>query len=177
MLWTREEKIFCVTTYLETKSFKTVQAKFCRKFNFNNYPQKSQIYCWVHKFQATGSANNLNEKAENPRFGRKLTARCPDYMDVVRDSVRISLKKSLGICSQELCLSCALLQRIFKKRSQLYTYRIQMKHKLTQADMEKQLVMCWWFKNQIEEDPDILYDVWFSDKIHFWLCGYVHSKS
>ena len=23
MPWTREEKIFCVTTYLETKSFKT----------------------------------------------------------------------------------------------------------------------------------------------------------
>ena len=34
----------CVTTYLETKSFKTVQAKFRRKFNFNTYPQKCQIY-------------------------------------------------------------------------------------------------------------------------------------
>ena len=28
MPWTREEKIFCVITYLETKSFKTVKAKF-----------------------------------------------------------------------------------------------------------------------------------------------------
>ena len=27
---------------VETKSFKTVQVKFCWKFNFNNYPQKSQ---------------------------------------------------------------------------------------------------------------------------------------
>ena len=44
MPWTKEENIFCVTTYLETKSFKTVQAKFRRKFNFNNYPQKSPIY-------------------------------------------------------------------------------------------------------------------------------------
>ena len=33
---TREEKIFCITAYLETKSLKTVQGKFCRKFNFNN---------------------------------------------------------------------------------------------------------------------------------------------
>ena len=70
MPWTREEKIFCVT-YLETKSFKTVQANFHRKFNFNNYPQESQIYHWVHKFQATGSINNLNKKAENPRSSRK----------------------------------------------------------------------------------------------------------
>ena len=35
MLWTRKGKIFCVTTFLETKSFQTGQAKFRRKFNFN----------------------------------------------------------------------------------------------------------------------------------------------
>ena len=29
MLWTREQKIFCVTTYLETKSFKTVSKLMC----------------------------------------------------------------------------------------------------------------------------------------------------
>ena len=58
-----KEKIFCVT-YLETKSLKTAQAKFCR--NFNNYPLKSQIHHGVHKFQAMGSVNNPNKKAENP---------------------------------------------------------------------------------------------------------------
>ena len=55
MPWTREEKIFCVTTYLETKSFKIVQEK-----EVNNYPRKSQIYRWVIKFQATKPVNNLN---------------------------------------------------------------------------------------------------------------------
>ena len=55
-------KIFCVTTHLETKSFKTLRVKFRKKFNFNNYPQKSQMYRWGHKFQATGSVNNPNKK-------------------------------------------------------------------------------------------------------------------
>ena len=91
---TREETIFCITTYLETKSFKIVRAKFCRKSNFNNYPQKSQIYHWVHKFKPTGSVNN-NKKAENLRSGRKLTARYPDNVDTVRDFVRRSQKMSL----------------------------------------------------------------------------------
>ena len=86
MLWTREEKVFCISTYLETKSFKSMKAKFCRKFNFNNYPQKSQIYCWAPKFQTTGSVNNLNKKTENSRSGRKLTARCHDNVDAVTDS-------------------------------------------------------------------------------------------
>ena len=100
--WTREKKISCVTTYLKTKSLKTVQAKFHRKFNFNNYPQKSQIYHWIHKFQATVSVNNLKKKAENSISDRKLMAKCPDNMDVVRDSVWRNLKKSLQKHSQEL---------------------------------------------------------------------------
>ena len=99
MPWTRKKKIFCVTIYLE--------AKFRRKFNFNNYHQKSQNYRWVHTFHATGSVNNLNKKAENPRSVRKLTARCFNNLDVVRDSIDWSPKKSLWKRSQELGLSRA----------------------------------------------------------------------
>ena len=72
---TREDQIFCITAYLEPKSFKTVLAKSRRKFNLNNYPQKSHIYRWLHEFQVTVSVNNQKKKAENPRSGRKLTAR------------------------------------------------------------------------------------------------------
>ena len=72
------------------------------------------------QFQATGSVNNLNKKAENPRSGRKLTARCPDNVDAVRDFFGRSLKKSLQRHSE----------RILKKDLQLYPYRSQIKHKL-----------------------------------------------
>ena len=91
MPWTKRGKIFCIN-YLETKSFETIQAKFRGKFNFNNYPQKSQIYRWVHKFQATDPENHLNKGAESPWSDSKLTARCPDTVDVVRDSVGRSPK-------------------------------------------------------------------------------------
>ena len=64
MTWIREGKTFCVTCYLETKSFKTLQAKFCNMFN--NYPQKSHIYCWVHKFQATESLTPSNRRQKIP---------------------------------------------------------------------------------------------------------------
>ena len=113
------------TTYLETRSFKTAQAKFRSKFD--NYPQKSQIYHWVHKFQATGSVNNFKKKAENPRSGKKLTTRCPYNVDAVRDSVGRSPKKSLQSRSQELGLSHVSFQKIFKDL-QRYSYRIQLKH-------------------------------------------------
>ena len=80
------------------KSFKTVLAKLRWKFT----------YCWINKFQPTRSVNNLNKKAENPRSGRKLTVRCLDNVDVVRDSVGRSPKNSLRRRSQEFGLSRAL---------------------------------------------------------------------
>ena len=40
---TREEKIFCVTTYLKTKLIKTVQEKFRRKFNLTIFLRKTKF--------------------------------------------------------------------------------------------------------------------------------------
>ena len=140
-LVTESVKMMMMMTYLVTKSFKIVQSKFLRMFNINNYPQNSQIYCWVHKIRTTGSVNNHYKKAENPRSGRKLIARCPDNVDKVKDSV--------GGCP---------LPRILNNELQLYPYTIRIKHKLTPVDMGKRLVMCRWFKNKIEEDPDFLDD-------------------
>ena len=50
------------------KIIQNLQAKSCWEFNFNNFPQKTQIYRWIHKFQATGLIDNLNKKAENPQI-------------------------------------------------------------------------------------------------------------
>lgn len=54
MPWTMEEKGFCDITYLETKSLKTVQTKFCSKLNFHNNHHKFQITRWINKSKATG---------------------------------------------------------------------------------------------------------------------------
>ena len=50
MHWTREEKIFCIA-YLETKSFKTVQAKICRKFNLTLIPRKAKFVVGYTNFK------------------------------------------------------------------------------------------------------------------------------
>ena len=57
-------------------------------------------------------------------------------MDVERDPVGRSLKKSLWRRSLELGLSCASLQKILKKFLQLYPYRIQIKCKLAPDGIE-----------------------------------------
>ena len=95
----RQKKYFA-SPLIWKENFSTLQAKFCRKINWTIIFSKA-------KFQAAGSVNNLNKKAENPRSGRKLTARCSDNVDAVRDSVRRSPNKSLRSRFQEFGLSRA----------------------------------------------------------------------
>ena len=44
MCWTMERKIFCVTAYCGSKSFKIFQLRYKRKFNYNAFPNRSQIF-------------------------------------------------------------------------------------------------------------------------------------
>ena len=99
--------------------------KIFLKFNFNDYPQKSQIYRWAHRIWATGSASKLNKKAETPKSDRKLSLRTPDNKNAVRESVGRSPKRFFRRCSQELGLSCASVQKILIKNLHLYTCGIK----------------------------------------------------
>ena len=177
MPWTTEQKTFCVETYFETKSFKSVQARFRREFNFNNYPDKSQIYRWVNKFRTSGTVQKLSSKAGEVRSGPHLRARTAENVAAVRDSVGRSPKKSIRRRSQELGIARKSVRRILLKDLHLYAYRIQIKQKLTQADKDKRVVMCQWFCEKIDMDPDFLDDVWFSDEAHFLLSGHMNSKN
>ena len=59
----------------------------------------------------------------------------------------------------------------------LYPYRIQIKQKLTSDDMRKQVILCQWFCDKIDDVPDFLDNVWFLDEAHFLLSGHVNSKN
>ena len=50
-----ELKVFCVKTYYKTKSVKIVHARYRRKFNFNTFPNSSQILESVKNFEARGT--------------------------------------------------------------------------------------------------------------------------
>ena len=170
-------KIFCVTTYIETKSYKVVQTRFRRKFNFNTFSEKSQIFLWYHNFQTYETVDKRSKKTENPSSGRKLSARSAGNVQASRVSVGRSPKKSIRRRSTELGILRSSLHGILTQGLHLYPYRKQIKHKLTTTDMQKRVEMCHWFQNTIECDPDFLNHVWFSDEAHLMLSGHVNSKN
>ena len=86
----------------------------------------------------TWTVLNLNAKGKRDTYsGRPKSARSQENIDAIRDSLGRSPRKSLRRHSQELGINRESIRRILVKDLQLYLYRIQIKHKLTQADMEK----------------------------------------
>ena len=75
MVWSIERKAFCLTLCLETKSLKTVQARYRRRFNFNNFPHKFQITRLVKTFNDTGTLIKSTKKRQKSTSGRKFTVR------------------------------------------------------------------------------------------------------
>ena len=177
MAWTYEEKAFCVEAYFETKSIVAVQAQFRRRYQCRQCPRHKCIYEWIKKFRTHGTILNLNAKGNSETHsGRPKTSRTPENIAAARDSVVRSPSKSLRRRSQELGIDRESV-RILITDLHLYPYQLQIKHKLTPDDMRKRVTMSEWFWGKIDEDPDFLDNVWFSDDAHFLLSGHVNSKN
>ena len=82
-------------------------------------------------------------------------------------------KKLLRRRGQELGIFRKSLRRVLKSDLHLY----QVKQKLAEADMAKRVTMCKWCCDTIEDNPDFLDHVWFSDEAYFLLSGHVNSKN
>ena len=61
MSWMMEQKIFCEEIYDETKSLKIVQNRYRGKFNFNSFPNKSQIFKLIKNFEADGTCEIVDQ--------------------------------------------------------------------------------------------------------------------
>ena len=89
-----EQKIFSVKTYYETKSFQIVEARFRRNFSFNKFPNRSQIFKLVKKFETHGTCGDRRVTGSSPS-GPPIAIRTPDNVTRVQESVGRSPSKSL----------------------------------------------------------------------------------
>ena len=107
-----EQKIFCVKTYYEMKSFQIVQARFRRKFSFNKFLNRSQIFKLVKKFETHGGTCGDRRVTGSSPSGPPTTIRTPDNVTRVQESVGRSPSKSLRRRSEELGISVSSARRM-----------------------------------------------------------------
>ena len=179
MPWTTEEKTFIVEAYFRLKPIHTSQLQFKERFGCREYPVHSMIYGWVSRFRTHGTVHSPNGKDTNRQShsGRLKSSRTPHNVAAVRDSAVRSPSKSERRRSQELGINRESVRRILITDLHLYPYRIQIKQKLTPDDMRKRVIMCQWFCDKIDDVPDFLNNVWFSNEAQFLLSGHVNSKN
>lgn len=66
MKYTNEQRIFCLETYVRSKSYRDVQVQFQRRFGQCNFPSKTMLVKLVKKFRDHGIVHNLNRKGVGP---------------------------------------------------------------------------------------------------------------
>ena len=105
-----------------------VHANFPRHFRCHQVPSKSRIFDWTQKFREHGTVQNYNSKGLGDTYsGRRVSARTERNIDVVRDSVGRSPKKSIRRRSQELGIPRESVRHVLKFDLNLYPYKIQIK--------------------------------------------------
>ena len=79
MQLTKDQRIFILLKFKETKSCKQVRRTFIEKFPQRNSPTKKTVYRTVKKFNKHGSIVNRNKG----NSGRKITQRTEDNIELV----------------------------------------------------------------------------------------------
>lgn len=170
MQLTTEQRSFVVTKYHETKSYNEVREAFARRFPNRNAPSKKTIYKNVLKYQQNGTSLNLNKG----RSGRRVTARTPENIQLVRDA--LNTNPQISTRRNGIPVSRRSFQRIVHQNLQWHPYRIHVRHELKQEDFQRRLQFAQWFQNRCH-NPRFLYNFVVGDEASFAMNGRVNTHN
>ena len=181
------QRAFVVTSYLKTNSIKQAQISYAKEYQLDRrnkkretfLPGKTSIYRWVSDLKRHGSLENKNpfSKFRVTNSGRRITQRTPEKIDIVRQSVQETHKKSIRRRSLQLGIPRESLRKILKIDLKFKPYTIEVRQRLTDAHKEARVEMCRWFLRELREDDSFHQRIWFSDEAHFYLNGHVNNKN
>ena len=79
---------------MEGRFFMVVQARYRKKFKFNTFPNRSQIFKLDKNFEVQSTCGDHRAMASSPS-GPPITIRTPKNVTRVQESVSQSLSRSL----------------------------------------------------------------------------------
>ena len=169
---TDQAKAECVLWMHECQSPTQVIRKYRNKYSKNSrkkIPSRSTIRLWYRNFLETGHVMSQTKK------GRKAVD--PNIVERLQRIFREQPRTSIRVASQQVPVSVGTVHRIVRKQLKFYPYKIQMVHALKQADYQKRQQFALTLLARIEEDPEYLNTVFFSDEATFHISGRVHRHN
>ncbi len=92
----------------------------------------------------TGTVHDLS------RCGRKKTGRSTSHIDVIRQAVAKSPKRSIRRFSAENKIKRSTVHIILRKDLKKFPFKIQIKQNIKAAGRKARVAFCIWISNQIE---------------------------
>ena len=165
-LWTVEMRAYAVENYLETKNFNATILDFVTKFNPPKTALQSLIVQWVAKFRTEGTVRNLNSITPGRKTSqidrgsgmRRLSSTCGIRLRVTSQIDEEEVPKPDTLRSTML--------RAIKEDLNLFSYRISIHQKLTEADKKNRLDMAEVLAEKIEVTKNFLQLLWTTDEAH-----------
>lgn len=161
-----QQKAQCVIWYAESKSPVSVQRLFQRTYPGQTVPDYKAIIRWFNQFKETGTV----EKKSRP--GRPPTSE--ENIERIRQSCLRSPKKSIARRSVELQIPKTTIQNVLHKRLRLHAYKIQIRQQIKPTDRPMRAEFASFMLNGIDDNPNFLQRVLFTDEATFHINGSVN---
>ena len=170
-----QERTKIIEFWHKVKSVKQVQRLYCDHFgvHMRDAPNFRTIKSIVAKFTYEGTVCDLHKRLS----GRKRSGRSEDSVDMVRQAVVQSPKKSIRRLSAETNLHRSTVQRILRQDIHAFPHKIQSESLLTDEQKGKRLHFANWFAEKLEEDTDFLKKLHLTDECHAHQSGRVNKQN
>ena len=168
--YSKEERVFMVKNYFETKSYDYVIHAFQNRFPNRNTPSISTIYRNVQKYSNEGTSLNLNKG----RSGRRRTVRTQENIDRVRQG--LAENPNISTRRNNFQLTQSSVHRIIHHELKWHRYKIHIRHELKEQDFARRVRFCQWFINQCQNNR-FLVNVVIGDEAAFHMNGQVTTQN
>lgn len=170
MAYTPQQRSWCVLEFAKTNCVTNVQRSF-RRIHHNNPPTNKSILKWYSDFVEKGCICDQRKG----HSGRKAVSE--EVVDIVRDAFVRSPKNSTRRCSREIKIPRTTIHKVLRKRLRFTPYKLQLVQKLYPQDRDTRFNFCHDLQESIENDPDLLSKIIFSDEATFYLNGKVNRHN
>lgn len=178
MVLTLQNRISLVQCYYEcARSFVAGIRKFRRNNNLRNGPCSLQAYRkLIRKFEDTGCVTD-RAKSGRPKVVNDISA-----AEVLRETEEIAGNNNYGICSanqvaKRLQISYTTVWRILRRHLKMYPYKMQVLFELKETDKPVRYDFALRVLAQIQQTPQWLDNVLWTDEAHFLLSGGVNTHN
>lgn len=168
MVYSIQERVEIISIFFKTDECATRTAALFNERHEDKHVHHSYVRDLVRKFQQSGSvANRKRNNADFQQEGREVAVLGHVAMDHTLSTRKLATESGV---------SRSTIQRILKKHK-FHPYKISLVQELNEDDNDRRLQFCETMSDRIINNPNLLFNVCFSDECSFFINGTVNRHN